>query len=117
MIRTLLDEKIEENLKLLSKCRVGSQEANAVLDELSKLEGFRIEELKLENDKEDKENHRKDQLFDRWITFGLQVGATVLPLLAYDIWYRRGLRFEETGTIGSPMVRNLMSKLIPNKKG
>lgn len=109
MIKKLLDEKIEKNLRFLNECEIGSEESDKVLHELDILEEFRLDEMRISNEE-------KKQNLDRWISIGLQVGATLIPIIAYDIWYRRGLKFEETGTIGSPMVRNLMTKLIPNKK-
>lgn len=60
-----------------------------------------------------KEDQLREESKNRWINFGLQVGTFVLGLVAYDIWNRRGLRFEETGSITSPQTRNLYSKMLP----
>lgn len=56
-----------------------------------------------------------EQKLDRWVNFGTQVGLAMLSVVAYDIWNRRGLKFEETGTITSPMTRNLLSKMLPKR--
>lgn len=60
-----------------------------------------------------KEDQLREESKNRWINVGLQVGLTVLGIVAYDIWNRRGLRFEETGSITSPQTRNLYSKMLP----
>lgn len=113
MIKRLLDEKIEKNLQYLNdSCDAGieSDGAKYALHELEVLEELRLEEMRASNE-------AKRQKFEQWVSTGLQIGAMIIPIIAYDIWYRRGLRFEEHGTIGSPMVRNLMTRLLPNKKG
>lgn len=56
-----------------------------------------------------------EQKIDRWVNFGMQVGLAMVSVFAYDIWNRRGLKFEETGTITSPMTRNLLSKMLPKR--
>ena len=66
-----------------------------------------------ERELELKEEQLREQSWDRWINVGLQVGLTVIGIVAYDIWNRRGLRFEETGSITSPQTRNLYSKMLP----
>ena len=60
-----------------------------------------------------KENQLHEQSCDRWVNVGLQVALTLAGIIAYDIWHRRGLKFEETGSITSPQTRNLCSKMIP----
>lgn len=60
-----------------------------------------------------KEDQLREVSKDRWINFGLQVGLTAFGFIFYDIWNRRGLRFEETGSITSPQTRNLFSKMLP----
>ena len=69
-----------------------------------------------EKELEIKETQTKEMALDRWVNLGLQVGLTLVGIFAYDRWYRRGLKFEETGTITSPMTRNLISRMLPNKK-
>lgn len=62
-----------------------------------------------------KKTQAKEQRIDRIFNYGVQVGLTVMGLVAYDVWNRRGLRFEETGTITSKITQNLMSKMLPKK--
>ena len=66
-----------------------------------------------ERELEIKEQQLREQSWDRWINVGLQIGLTVIGIVAYDIWNKRGLRFEETGSITSPQTRNLYSKMLP----
>lgn len=69
----------------------------------------RLQELELRKAQLD------EQKLDRWVNLGMQVGLSILSIVAYDIWNRRGLKFEETGTITSPMTRNLLSKMLPKR--
>lgn len=57
----------------------------------------------------------EERKLDRWVDLGAQVGLTLIGVIAYDIWFRKGLKFEETGTITSPMTRNLFSKMLPKR--
>ena len=38
-----------------------------------------------------------------------------LPLVGYGHWFRKGLKFEETGSITSSMMRNLINKFKTKK--
>lgn len=121
-VQVLLNEEIEKDIRNLSNLESGSEARSKAVDELKKLHELRIEEAKIEQGKvnvifakEDKEAQLKSQAFDRWINIGVQVGLAIGGWVAYDVWYRRGLRFEETGSITSPMTRNLLSRLIPKK--
>lgn len=69
-----------------------------------------------EQELEIKETQTRGMALDRWINLGLQVGLTLVGIVAYDCWYRRGLKFEKTGTVTTPMTRNLISKMLPTKK-
>jgi len=69
----------------------------------------RLHELEL------KKAQLDEQKLDKWVNLGMQVGLSMLSIVAYDVWNRRGLKFEETGTITSPMTRNLLSKMLPKR--
>ena len=120
--RKLLDETIERELKKLDSFDTGSDQKSKVIDDLTQLYKLRIEEEKIEaaqadgaREREARKQQLKSQSIDRWVNTALQVGLTVGGWIAYDIWYRRGLRFEQFGTITAPMTRNLCSKLFPKK--
>lgn len=132
-IRTLLDETIEVKLRNLTQLSTNESAKSREVDELTQLYKLRIEEAKLEVDRLDKAKQReneqterltelgfksdqlKAQKLDRWVNVGLQIGLALGGWIAYDIWNRRGLKFEETGTITSPMTRNLISRMLPKK--
>lgn len=122
-IKTLIDDVIVTEIGNLSGFDSGSEEKSAAINDLKKLYELRIEEKKLEQaemERREENDSKKAQLEaqnkDRFINIGVQIGLTIMSLLAYDVWYRRGLKFEETGTITAPMTRNLLSKMLPGKK-
>ena len=118
----LLDEVIGKEIQNLSDLPIGSQEKSKAVDNLTELYKLKIEEAKIKQAKAEKseemeirQKQLKSQALDRWINVGVQVGLTIGSLIAYDVWFKRGLRFEETGTITSPMTRNLLSRMLPRK--
>lgn len=120
--RELLDEVIEKDIKALPDLPIGTEQRTNAIEELTQLYRLRIEEAKIEQvevekyeEKEMRQTQLKSQNLDRWINIGVQVGLGIMSIIAYDVWYRRGLRFEETGSITSPMTRNLISRLLPRK--
>lgn len=121
-IQRLLDDVIVKEIENLPTLSAGSKEKSEAVEELTQLYKLKLETAKIEQEKESLEfekQTRKEQFEsqakDRWVNFGLQVGITVGGWIAYDIWHRRGLRFEETGTITSPYTRNLISRMFPKK--
>lgn len=122
-IKTMIDDVIVTEIANLSAMDSGSEEKKAAIDNLKKLCELRVEEVKLDQaEREKREEFRTKwaqidaQTKDRFINIGLQISLTVASLIAYDIWYRRGLKFEETGTITAPMTRNLLGRLLPGKR-
>lgn len=121
-IRESLDEVIGKEIENLSTFETGSKEKSTAIADLTQLYRLRIEEAKIEqakNEKYDELDIKHAQLnaqsLDRLINVGLQIGLTIGGWIAYDIWNRRGLKFEETGTITSPWTRNLLSRMLPKK--
>lgn len=122
-IQIMIDDVIKEEIGNLSTLDAGSKEKTAAVEDLKKLCEIRMEEAKIEQAKCEKQDEldakwaQIDQSkLDRWINVGLQIGLTAASLIAYDVWFKRGLRFEETGTIRTPMTRNLLSRMLPGKK-
>lgn len=107
-IKGLLDETIETELLRLSEL-VDESEKTAAVDNVSKLYQLRIEESKVESDK----SQAKTQILENVIRVGVPALVSVGTLVAYGVWYRMGLIFEENSTITAPMTRNLMTKMIP----
>ena len=121
-IQKSLDEVIAKEIDNLPNIAEGSKEKKEAIENLEKLYKLRIEEAKIEQvrcDKIDEMGVKQAQLDaqarDRWINFGTQIGLAFASLVAYNMWFNRGLKFEETGTITSPITRNLLSRLLPKK--
>lgn len=132
-VKTLLGTEIRKEILNLPNLEAGSDKKSKAIDDVAKLYRLRIEEIKAETECKEKQNQyalalrtrseemvykeaqRKDQIVDRWINVALQGCLAIGGWLAYDIWHRRGLKFEETGTITSPLTRNLLSRMLPKK--
>lgn len=135
--RDLLLEAIVAQFIRLDQC-VDEKERKEIIDNLSTLYRLKLDETRLDGEyerdlhkfefdrkqyeddkafKEDEKRYRDNQAredkIDKYIEFGIKGGTTLLMIIAYDIWYRRGLRFEETGTVSTRMTQNLIGKLIP----
>lgn len=63
-----------------------------------------------DRDLELKEAQMEDQKVDRLVRAGIALVEIGLPLVCYGHWFRKGLKFEETGSITSSMMRNLINK-------
>lgn len=122
-IGVMIDDVIKEEIGNLSTLDTGSKEKTAAINDLKTLCEIQIEVEKVDNaayEKNEELDLKMRQLdqskLDRWVNVGLQIGLTAASLLAYDIWYRRGLRFEETGSVTTPMTRNLINRMLPGRK-
>lgn len=62
-----------------------------------------------------KEVQLEDQKVDRLMRAGIAMVEIGLPLVCYGHWFRKGLKFEETGSITSSMMRNLINKFKTKK--
>lgn len=62
-----------------------------------------------------KEAQLDDQKIDRLVRAGIAMVEIGLPLVCYGHWFRKGLKFEETGSITSSMMRNLINKFKTKK--
>lgn len=129
--RELLDKAIEAGFSDLSSADEARQEI--AVDNVVNLYKLKIEEDRniwdsnekydrrvMEEESHDretelKEKQMKEQSLDRWINVGVQAGLTLFSIIAYNCWFNRGLKFNETGTITDPMTKNLLSKMLPKK--
>lgn len=68
-------------------------------------------------EKEFQDRQAKDQVIDRCVRMGVQIGELVLPLIFYGIWMNRGFKFEESGSFTSTTFKNLLNRFKPTKKG
>lgn len=119
----LLSEEIESEIGNLSDLEPGSDEHSKAVESLSKLYKLKIEESKNQSELEEKQKEEllkqvqlKEQRIDRWVKVGVVVGELFIPLIVYDVWMKRGFKFEETGTYCSQTFRNFFSRLRPTKK-
>lgn len=121
--RKLLDQAIEQEILKLETLEPGSKERSDVVIAINQLYKLRIEEDKIEQEnaastREEvlKQAELRSRFFDRLANIGLQVGLTGLSLFAYNKWFNRGLKFNETGTITDPMTKGLLNRLLPSRK-
>ena len=85
--------------------------------EIRRIEEAKVEQANLASRREAdvKRGQLDAQAKERRLDILLQVGLAFGSLVAYDVWYRRGLKFEETGVLRSPWIKNLVSRMFPRK--
>ena len=126
-IRKMLDEEIKTEIQALSSLESDSKEKSDAVDNLVKLYKLRIEETRnewdfgekydaRESDKQIKKDQLAEQVKDRYFRLGVEAAGLILPLIFYDVWMRRGFRFEETGTYTSTTFRGLFNRFKPTRK-
>lgn len=128
-----VNRAIEDELDTYND-RCTADDAETTLDRITKLHKIRMDEERLRaeiesakaeraekrtvrsEEAEAKKKQAVNQRIDLALNLGVQVLLGGLSMVAYNAWLNRGLRFEETGSIRSPMTRNLLSRLIPKSK-
>ena len=125
-IETLLYEEIDAEFDKLSKLEPGTEQHKAAAETLAKLMDRAIEMDRVESESEDraaaresemqlKERQLADEKKDRWWKNIIGVAGVVLPL-AVTIWgTNKSLKFEEEGTVTTPIGRGFINKLLPKK--
>ena len=125
-INQLVDLELKRQLKALPDLETGSAEQVAAVKNLTALYEARINEDKLLLDAKEKQEARESELrlkeadreekkVDRMFHAGIALLEIGLPLVCYGHWFRKGLKFEETGSITSSMMRNLINKFRTKK--
>ena len=126
-IQKLLREEIESEFKELSKITPGGDEYRVAVDGITKLMDRAIELEKNEIDRQDRidardsENELKtkqmeDEKKDRFVK-NLLAGVGTIGGLVVTIWgAKKAWKFEETGTVASPVGRSFINKLISFRK-
>ena len=126
-IQRLLREEIESEFKELSKITPGGDEYKVAVDGITKLMDRAIEMEKNEIDRQDRidardsENELKtkqmeDEKKDRFVK-NLLTGVGTIGGLVVTIWgAKKAWKFEETGTVASPVGRSFINKLISFRK-
>lgn len=124
-----LDEVLEKDLTVIERTTSGSPERKKLVDDFKELYELRIEEKRIELEHLKEDNRATDQerssemklieishsRHDTIIRVLADIGIAGAGMLAYDRWFRRGLLFERTGSVGSPWVKGLITKMIPKK--
>ena len=126
-IQRLLREEIESEFKELSKIAPGGEDYKIAVDGITKLMDRAIEMEKNEIDRQDRidardsENEFKtkqmeDEKKDRFVK-NLLTGVGTIGGLVVTIWgAKKAWKFEETGTVASPVGRSFINKLISFRK-
>ena len=125
-MKTLLNEEIENEFKLLGKMQPGTEEYKTTVDGLVKLVDRAIEIDKVNNESREKvESQEFDEQFrltqagyenkDRLIKNYIAVAGIIIPSLI-TIWGTvKSMEFEKEGTITTIMGRGFINKLLPKK--
>lgn len=131
-LKDLIESEVQNELEKLKKIELGTDEHKAATDDICKLyskviEGERancefdramnqddLEEKKYRADLNKQEIELEEKQKDRKIHLVLDVAKIVLPLTVYSVMIYKGFKFEETGTISSMCLRNLISKIKPS---
>ena len=126
-IQRLLREEIESEFKELSTITPGGENYKVAVDGITKFMDRAIEMEKNEIDRQDRidardsENEFKtkqmeDEKKDRFVK-NLLTGIGTIGGLVVTIWgAKKAWKFEETGTVASPVGRNFINKLISFRK-
>lgn len=125
-IETLLYEEIDAEFEKLSKLEPGTEQHKAAADTLAKLMDRAIEMDRVESESYDraeareselklKEQQLSDEKKDRWVKNIIGAAGVILPLIV-TIWgTKTSLKFEEEGTVTTPIGRGFIQKLLPKK--
>ena len=111
-IPELLDEQIESHILSLESC--SGDDYDQTMEDLIKLHKLRQEEAKIRQEDEKISNDRRDRTINRVVNTATAIGTTIGGWLVYDIWQRRGLKFELENVVSSPWLKNLMSNMTKN---
>lgn len=128
-IKDMLNEEIVNIIHDLNDTDEDSEEYSKIVDSLVKLHKLRIEELKFEQEFDEKKKRRcldekdlmlkQNQAFEqkkeRYFKIGMEAAGIVLPLMFYAIWMNKGFEFEKEGTFTSTTFRSLFNRFRPTK--
>lgn len=123
--KKLIEEKIADGLVDLDKYEIGSKERSSVKSEVCEL----IDKLvAIEHNDDERTDREEKREIDRekneaqinleyakseigWKRMALEIGKVVVPvvvpMIAYDVFQKRLMKFEETGRISSTAGREL----------
>lgn len=110
------ERELHEADEALKRDQMSTERELHQADEALKREQMAMEKEFHQAEDQSKREQLSDQVVERYFRYGAIALELVLPIVAYGIWYNKGLKFEETGTITSSLTRNLVTKLLPKRK-
>lgn len=106
-----LDMAIAAAIEDMNDLRIGTDDKIKGAQAVKELVQTKLEYDKSQTEKKD--SKRKETF--NWIGLGVQVGVPLIGYAFYGHWLKNAFHFEETGTVRSPMTRNLLQKILPKK--
>lgn len=110
------DRELHKADEALKRDQMAAERELHQADEALKRDQMAQEREFHEADDKSKRELLSDQGIERYFRYGAMALELVLPLVAYGVWYHKGLKFEETGTVTSAMTKNLIARMLPKKK-
>lgn len=115
-INELLQEEIKAQIANLRSLDDGSEEKSSATDDITKLCRIIIDEEKIQQGNKESNDKLKEQIMDRKWRLGIAMAETILPLMFYARWMKRGFEFEKDGAYTSTTFRTLFNRFKPTKK-
>ena len=130
----MLDEEIKAEIEGLKSFEEGSKEYSDAVDNLTKLYKLRIEDSKaamdynreidnaqfhreqMEKDEQTRKEQMAEQRIDRYVMIGIAAAELMIPIIFYNVWMKRGFKFEETGSFTSTTFKGLINRFKPTRK-
>ena len=125
-IERLLRKEIVDELEMLGKIQIGSEDYKSAVDSLTKLIDRAIEMEKFDREMDEKIKSREDEkclriqeLYEnqknRKLSNYIAIGGLVIPAIL-TVWGTiKTINFEKEGTITTIMGRGFINKLLPKK--
>lgn len=105
--REMIDRRIEILEESIKELTPGSDEYESMQNAIAEMLKLRAQ---LDHDEVTAENTKADNMKDRVARVATTVFSVCLPLGVYTILWKKGLKFEETGSITSSSMRNLVQR-------
>ena len=125
-IERLLRKEIVDELEMLGKIQIGSEDYKSAVDGLTKLMDRAIEMEKFDREMDEKTKSREDEKYlriqelyenqkNRKLSNYIAIGGLVVPAIL-TVWGTiKTINFEKEGTITTIMGRGFINKLLPKK--
>ncbi len=125
-IERLLRKEIVDELEMLSKIQIGSEDYKSAVDGLTELMDRAIEMEKFDREMDEKIKSREDEKYlriqelyenqkNRKLSNYIAIGGLVVPAIL-TVWGTiKTINFEKEGTITTIMGRGFINKLLPKK--